>query len=430
MNIHVVQPGDTMNSIADTYGVSAERLLQDNNVFNPNNLVPGQTVVIAYPEKTYTIQEGDTLNAIAESNGVSLMQLLRNNPYLSDREYIYPGETIVISYPVGRKIETNGFSMSYINQDILRKTLPYMTYLTIFNYSATREGGLITYGEDAGMIQTAREYGTVPLVMVTTLAIRGEPDIETAYEILLNEQKQDIHINNILNVIKSKGYGGANIVFYYLNTTTQQLYLNFSKKMSSRLKNEGYLFFITINLNLSMNQNENVIEKVDYSIFNDYVDKITFMNFIWGVNYGPPVPISSDYIMKNFLDYATPLVPADMICIGTPIIGYDWELPYQAGRSRANSLTENAAISLAHDVSAVIQFDDKSQTPYYYYNVFIFGSPSQHIVRFEDSRTVNSLMKLVSDYGLDGSGIWNIMVYSAQIWLVINAQYEIVKKEP
>jgi spore germination protein len=36
-------------------------------------------------------------------------------------------------------------------------------------------------------------------------------------------------------------------------------------------------------------------------------------------------------------------------------------------------------------------------------------------------------MDLVSKYGLAGTGIWNIMIYYPQMWLVINTQYEIIK---
>ena len=98
MIIHVVQPGETANDIAQQYGVSEERLILDNEIKNPNNLVPGRTLVVLIPEVTHIVQEGDTISEIAEQYGISVHQLFINNPYLSDREFIYPGEMIVISY--------------------------------------------------------------------------------------------------------------------------------------------------------------------------------------------------------------------------------------------------------------------------------------------------------------------------------------------
>ena len=40
MDIYVVQPGDNINSIADRFGVSVEKLIQDNELENAYNLVP------------------------------------------------------------------------------------------------------------------------------------------------------------------------------------------------------------------------------------------------------------------------------------------------------------------------------------------------------------------------------------------------------
>jgi len=65
MIIHVVQPGETIYTIANNYNVSITRLIVENGLTNPEHLVVGQTIVIAYPEEVYIVQEGDTLESIA-----------------------------------------------------------------------------------------------------------------------------------------------------------------------------------------------------------------------------------------------------------------------------------------------------------------------------------------------------------------------------
>ena len=44
--IHVVQPGETLNTIAEQYGVTPERLIIDNELPNPENLVVGQSMIV------------------------------------------------------------------------------------------------------------------------------------------------------------------------------------------------------------------------------------------------------------------------------------------------------------------------------------------------------------------------------------------------
>ena len=96
MDIHIVQPGDTMYRLAQQYGVSMERLIQDNQLPDPSQLVVGQTIVVQYPELTHTVHAGDSLYSIAQMHNTTVAQLLRNNPALQGRDLIFPGQVIVV----------------------------------------------------------------------------------------------------------------------------------------------------------------------------------------------------------------------------------------------------------------------------------------------------------------------------------------------
>ncbi len=430
MDIHVVQPGETINSIAALYGVSAEKIIQDNELVNPYELVPGQTIVIVYPVQTHTVQEGDTLEGIADAYGVSVMQLLRNNSFLAKREYIYPGEVLTISYNTNGTLTTNGFCYPFINQELLKKTLPNLTYLSIFNYRAMKEGVITSYYDDTVIIGLAKEYGTLPLVMLSTLSAQGEPDIEVTYEMLLNEEYQNKQLVNLLNILSSKGYLGVNFIFNFINSTNQSLYENFITKASAALMAEGYLVFVTINPNIKNDNGKITFDQIDYTVISNAVNGIIFLEFIWGSNSEPPAPVSSIEEIRTFVDYAITSVPRDKFVIGEPTMAYDWPLPFIPGKTVANSLTIDAAISLAHDVNSQIQFDMVSQTPFFNYFLYSVGFPVQHIVWFTDARSYNALLTLVREHELFGTGIWSVMVYEPQLWLVVNSQYNVVKLLP
>jgi spore germination protein len=130
------------------------------------------------------------------------------------------------------------------------------------------------------------------------------------------------------------------------------------------------------------------------------------------------------------VEYVITMVSPDKIAIGKPLIGYDWELPYVSGASRAFSLTINAALRLAYDTGSVIQFDEISQTPFFTYERSTVGAPVQHVVWSIDARSINALDNVIRNYGLNGAGIWTIMVYYPQLWLVANSQFEIIKLIP
>lgn len=430
MEIYVVKPGDTIMSISEAFGVTMDRILQDNGLVNPNNLVPGQAIVIVYPTQTYTVQEGDTLGGIAQLFDTSVMQLLRNNSFLSTREYIYSGETLVISYETNRQMTTNGYAYPYIKRETLLKTLPYLTYLSIFNYQLTDQGNIISYHDDSEIIQLSKYYGTSPLLMISAISPKGEPNVELIYKVLLNKDYQDNLVNNILNMLKSSGYDGVNILLSGINDTNQNLYVSLLSDISFTLDKEGYQFFVTVNPNIKQIDNTISFEQIDYSLISPLVNGIIFLQYVWGTNTEPPAPVSSIYLLRTFVDYVISIVPSDKILLGTPLIGYDWELPFVQGTSRAYSLTLDAAVILARDTDSTIQFDEESQTPYFNY---IFSYPDyqiNHIVWFLDARGIRALGNLIIDDSLLGSGMWNIMVYYQPMWTILNSQFELIKVLP
>lgn len=426
MDIHVVRSGETIEEIAERYGVSVQRIIQDNELRNPRKLVTGEAIIISYPVSTYIVQEGDTLLEIADMFNISVLQLLQNNPFLSDRNYIYPGEGLVISYnnTMG-KMMVGGFAYPYIEKKILVKTLPYLTNLTIFNYTLTSDGEVISYYDDTELIQACKSYGVAPLMLLTTLTTKGEPNIEAAYDILSQEDIVDKYVDIILNLVETKGYYGINVSFQYLNTTNEMLYLSLLKKISIKSYELGYPLFVTINPNKTIIENRILYEQVDYSGYNDLVENITFLNYQFGYNFGPPTPVASIEDIQIMLDYVLNYISPQKTSIGIPTIGYDWELPYVVGFSKATSISLDAALDIARDVGAVIEFDEPSKTPFLRYTEEITGI--HHIVWFIDARTFNSLMDVVVGRKLKGTGIWNVMKYNQQIWTVINTQYEIEK---
>jgi len=323
MTIHVIQPGETLRSIAEIYGVTEEKIITDNELTNPDELLPGQSIVIVFHEKTYIVQQGDTLQSIAAMHNVSVMQLFRNNPSLSNREYIYPGEEIVISYNTGRSIKTYGFCYPFIEESTLRKTLPNLTFLSVSNYRALENGDLSIFYDDTQIVSICKEYGTIPLLMISSLSIRGVADYELLYNLLISEEFLNNHIEQLLQMTKAKGYLRVNFLFSLITTNNQQYYINLLKNASSRLQAEGLIIHVTINPRISNINGEIVFDEINYEEFSKYADSITFIQPAWSLVLGPPRPVSSAKNLSSFVNYAIKYVPADKFVLGMPILAYD-----------------------------------------------------------------------------------------------------------
>lgn len=425
MEIHVVQKGETINSIAEKYGVPVVRLIEDNGLTNTYDLIVGQCIVIVFPKLTYTVKEGDTLEGIVVSNQISILQLLRNNPFLSDREFIYPGETLVLSYGEKKgKMTTNGYANPFINKNILKKTLPYLTYLTIFGYRVTENADIIE-PDDIVIIQMAKEYHVAPIMLVSTLSFAGVGSAEAAYNILYNENLVNRFIENILNILKRKGLYGVSFICSYLIKENEDVYNSFTEKVTKRLNREGFVVLTSIPPLMIIETNVITFERINYTEIGRYSNQIVAMNYNWGNYFGPPQPAASIYTLQLFLDYLKTLIPPEKMIVGLPLMGYSWLLPYIIGVSEGNALTYEAAITIAQQTGSEIQFDIVSQNPYYEYIDEISGVPRKYVVWFVDARSFNSFTNLVNEYNFPGIAIWNIMLYLPQMWLIINTQYEI-----
>lgn len=422
MVIHTVQPNETIFTIADTYGVSAESIILNNQLVNPDRLVVGQTLLVLFPKESYQVKEGDNLADIAAAHGLSVVELLRNNLQLFGREYIFPGEELVIRYSDEKIMElsTNGYAFPFIDIGILEKTLPYLTYLTIYHYKITVDGDLIDINEQE-LINTAKAYGVAPIMLISTLTEDRTTDMETSHIILSNPDVQERLINRVLEVMQTKGYYGLNIDMQNIRPEERQLFVDFIANMSARLKLAGFILLSTITPYTFHTETGDFYEGPEYAMIGELIDNVMLLSYQWGnvTSPQPALPLSE---VRALMDYAVRQFSAEKIFLGIPIIGYIWRLPFIPGSSTANAITHNSALNLALDVGSPVLHDPASEAPFFAYSL-----DNDYIVWFRDVRSVSALLAIVAEYGFEGIGIWNIMQFAAGLWLLINALFDIRK---
>ncbi len=425
MIIHVVQPGENVFSIAAQYNISPQKIISDNELANPNVLVPGQTLVILTPEQVYTVEPGDTLEGIARRFDTTVIELLQYNPSITHADAIFPGDQITIN-PNSEKrgtIYTVGYAYPHIDRTVLMKTLPYLTYLTLFTYGITPEGNLIEI-DDEELIRIARDYGVAPLMLISTLTEEGTFSNELAHQVLSDPEVTNRLIDNVVNAMKEKGYAGLDIDFEYVLPEDRENFINFVRNMTNRLNEEGFTVLTALAPKTSADQPGLLYEAHDYPALGDASNKVLLMTYEWGYTYGPAMAVAPVNRVREVLDYAVTEIPRDKIYMGIPNYGYDFTLPYVQGVSRADSLSNVGAVELASQVGANIQYDEEAQSPYF---IYFDDQGRQHEVWFEDARSILAKLDLFSEYGFEGVGYWNVMRYFPQNWLVTSSLYDIAK---
>lgn len=423
MEIHVVQPGETLYGIANRYQADPA-ILQELNGLPPDGaLAVGQTLVIRHVDTFHTVQPGQTLTGVAALYGVSLRQLYRNNFSLGGQSAIRPGQRLVIAYrdaPAGAT-HTNGYAYPFISRELLSAQLPYMSFLTPFTYGIDASGSLLPLNDEM-LLEEARRLGTAPLMHLSTLTETDTFSSDRAVMVLTDPALQEQLIQQITETIAAKGYRGLDVDFEYIPAAQREAYAAFIRRLRERLAPLGLPVIVALAPKTSAQQPGLLYEAHDYALLGAAADFVLLMTYEWGYTAGPPMAVAPLPNVRQVLDYAVTEIPREKIYLGIPNYGYDWPLPFVEGQTRARSLSNQEAVEMALRYGAEIQFDETAQSPWFNYTA-PGGTP--YVVWFEDARSMSAKLRLIEEYGLYGAGYWNLMRPYPQGWAVLNALYEI-----
>lgn len=422
MLIHVVERGETLFSIARRYGVSVERLRSDNALAG-DTVVVGQALLVSFPAEVYTVQRGDTLYALARRYGISIWELLRNNPTLSLTSPLRPGEMLTVAFRGGkqRMIRVGGYAYPNIARTLLTATLPFLTYLWIFSYGFTEQGSPVPI-DDTALVRLARSYDTVPLLVLTTIGTDGQFSAERAELLLRNENLQQTLLQNLLGIMREKGYGGLDVDFEYIPAALKENYIAFLWRCGDLCRENGLLFTTVAAPKTFAAQPGLLYEAHDYPRLGAVADRLFLMTYEWGYTYGPPMAVAPISQVRRVAEYAVTEVTPQKLLLGIPNYGYDWHLPYQPNTA-ARSIGNEQAVRIAAAHGAEIGFDENAASPYFYYAEN--GQP--HVVWFEDVRSIERKLNLVDALSLGGIGYWNLMRPFRQNWAFLAARYAVEK---
>ena len=424
MVIHVVQSGETAYSIADYYGISVDWLIRENGIADPLRPVVGNTYVILFPEETYIIQEGDTLEKIANQFNVTVMELLRNNSYLAGQGNLIPGETLVIRYANTKigQVAINGYAYSFINLNTLRKTLPYLTYLTIYSYDITQDGILIEI-EDTPIIQLAKEYGVAPIMLLNFEEMISMNVQDFKFRILTDAEVQESFINNVLGVIERKGYMGLTFDTPYIYPAYRELYVTFINTLTDRLKERGLIVFNSVSPS-SFELVTGVIYSANEIVeISPTVDSTIILTYELATITGVPIAAIDFHTKGELINSIVSLIPPQELQLGISVIGYRWELPYVPGISVGNAISNTRAVQVARDFNIEVQYDYIAEAAYFVYA----ESGREFLVRYMDARSVEAYLQLAYRNNINGIAIWNIMECFYDLWLLVNGHFDIIK---
>lgn len=384
MTIYVVAEGDTVYSIAQRYGVTEESIEEVNQLQYPYTLVVGQALLIE-----------DT--GEEENLGVG-----QNRP----------------------PIYVNGFAYPFISRWVLNATLPYLTYLSVFSYGFTPDGYLIYPAiDDTFMLTAAESFQVGSVLTLTPFGEDGRFNNNLIHSLIRNDAAVDNLIEQLKIVMAEKGFRALDVDFEFILAEDRDVFTDFVARLTRELNPLGYQVYVDLAPKIAADQPGLLYEGKDYGGLGAAANGVLLMTYEWGYAYGPPMAVAPIDQVRRVVEYALTEIPADKISLGIPNYGYDWSLPYIRGGVRARTIGNVEAVQIARENNAVIEFDGTAQSPYFFY----YQNGMQHVVWFEDVRSMNAKFDLIQEYSLRGAGYWTIMQWFRANWELLENRFQIIK---
>lgn len=371
----------------------------------------------------YTVKPGDTLLDIAQKNGVTISTLVAANQ-LNDPYKLPVGLALVIPGQSIRErcIAVNGYAFPEISDTALLGALRYLTCLSVFS-AKTRIDGSIAELNDTELIRKCYVNGVAPVLTLTNQRESGGFSGDIAHAVITDEGVKTRLIQNVTEYLDRRNYFGLNIDFEYVMEEDRTLYTQFLMDFAAALHRVGYSLSVALAPKISQEQSGLPYTAHDYAAVGSIADKVIIMTYEWGYTYGEPMAVAPIDKVRQVLDYAVMEMPPEKILMGMANYGYNWTLPYKKGTA-ARSLSLSEIPQTAYGQYADIRFDDTAQSPFFrYYD----SAGTEHIAWFEDPRSIEAKLKLVSEYGLGGVSYWSINTLYRPNWAVLSGMFGIEK---
>lgn len=373
------------------------------------------------------------MDSIAAAHSIPVSTILYNN------QIPYPyklavGQSLLLSVDTGitaqkRTLYTGGYAYPFINQWVLSQTLPYLTYLYVFSYGFTVEGALVPpLLDDTFMITMAKAYGTSPVLTLTPFGPDGQFNNYLISRIVNDLDARRRLKDEIVAQITGRGFEGLDIDFEYILAEDRDAFVDFVAYMQQSISALGYPVSVALAPKTSDTQTGLLYAGKDYARLGAVADYVLLMTYEWGYTYGPPMAVAPLDKVRQVVEYALTVIPAGKIHLGIPNYGYDWKLPFVRGESAARVLGNVEAVQLAIKNNVPILFDETAMSPYFFYESVESegGAPIRHEVWFEDVRSLNGKLQLVTQYNLRGISCWQIMQLFRAGWLLTADRFYIL----
>ncbi|MGG3801738.1 glycosyl hydrolase family 18 protein [Metabacillus fastidiosus] len=418
--IHVVQNGQSLWQISKQYGYSVDQIRKLNGIGNINTIIPGESLLI--PGQTYIVQPSENLSDISNRHSITTAQLSSVNKLKST--VIKPNQKLTIPKSPKKHVFAGTFlehKSPSSDKWLLENYKDLLTGVGFFELHPDINGNLSSFPNKKA-ISTAWVNHITPYVTIANLTSKGF-DYDLVHTLISVPEKRKKLIQNIFQLLHENDLKGVIIDFERLKPEDRTHYNIFIKELGQRLHPVGMEIAVAVPP-MQGDKTPSYYAGYDYKTLGQHADFLFLMTYDWHWFGGPAGPIAPIQEVKTVVDYAVKAIPPSKVMLGIPMYAYDWVInkPNQKGIS----YSQEQAVEISRKYGSVIHYDKNTAQPSFRYTD---SKGLQHVVWFEDARSILAKYRLVKQYQLGGIGAWKLGLSFPQAERLLLEEFDIQKEK-
>ncbi len=308
-----------------------------------------------------------------------------------------------------------------------RQSTTAFDFVSVFWYRIDRNGNLTTYQstfEDQTIIDYAHANGVKVLAIVANMpdySEGGDWDPNRVDKVISSKEARQEHIEELVDLVRTKDFDGINIDYEALRRRQRENFSLFIEELADALHKEGKILAVAIHPKTGefKSQEDNGSHAQDLARISNAADQLHFMTYLENGTFSEAGPPGSIGWIRKVMSYA--LNEADVApektYLGIGLMGVEWDKAEDNSSSgNREDIPFNKIKSIIAEYGSEVQWDMKSQTPFFEYD----ADENNHVIWFENTQSVSERIKLAKELGVGGIAFWRLGNEDPAVWKELN----------
>ena len=226
--------------------------------------------------------------------------------------------------------------------------------------------------------------------------------------------KRDAIVASLVQLVETQQYDGIQIDFEGVNAADSVILTDFMERLWNAFHPRGWMVSQAVIARTS-NTSTTWGGAYDYKELQKYNDYIVVMAYDYGYAGRPePIAVAPIWWVENVATYLRSQMPASKLLLGVPAYGYDWNV---TKGPPATAVTHQQAMLLSKRPGATLTWNDEHAANLLKYKD---DAGDAHEVWFEDARSFEAKLQIVTDQRLGGFALWRLGNEDPEMWTIVN----------